>query len=148
MSQHMAESKLGEAGKKASPPAAGNSEQPSSPLLAAESTQEHKISVDDAARQALVRRFWHVSTGFWRKGGNRRAWIFTGAVLVIVVLQLFMQYRVNVWNRSLFDALEQKNGSEALLQSMIYVPLLVGSVILAIVSVYCRMTLHRLWREW
>ena len=148
MSQKIAESAPGEPGTTARHPDSGNSEQPTSPILAAESTPEHKIAVDDAARQALIRRFWQVSTGFWRKGGNRRSWIFTGAVLAIVVLQLFMQYRVNLWNRSLFDALEQKNGSEALLQSMIYVPLLVGSVILAIASVFFRMTLQRLWREW
>jgi putative ATP-binding cassette transporter len=108
-----------------------------------------KIEADDVVRKQLLRRFWRASLGFWRrKNGDRRAWILTAAVLVIVLVQLFFQYRMNVWNRALFDALEQKNAPEALHQALIYIPLLVASVFFAVTNVYCRMTLQRLWREW
>src|SRR5262245_61545496 len=103
---------------------------------------------DKAARKQLLRRFWRAAAGFWRKGGDRRAWILSGAILAIVLIQLFLQYRMNLWNRSLFDALEQKNGAEVFVQTLIYVPLLVASVIFAVVNIYCRMTMQRLWREW
>src|SRR5262245_25943456 len=99
-----------------------------------------KIEQDSAARKQLIRRFWRNAAGFWRKGGDRRAWLLTGALLVIILVQLFLQYRMNVWSRSLFDALEQKNASEVLLQAMIYVPLLVGSVFFAVTNIYCRMS--------
>ena len=43
---------------------------------------------------------------------------------------------MNVWNRALFDALEQKNAAGVLYQALIYVPLLVGSVFFAVINVY------------
>jgi vitamin B12/bleomycin/antimicrobial peptide transport system ATP-binding/permease protein len=55
---------------------------------------------------------------------------------------------MNVWHRSLFDAFEQKNAPEVLLQAMIYIPLLVGSVLFAVTNVYVKMTMQRYWREW
>lgn len=110
---------------------------------------EIDLTADTAARKQLIRRFWRVSGGFWRRReGDRRAWILTGALLIIILVQLFFQYQMNVWNRTLFDALEQKNAPEVLLQAMIYVPLLIGSVIFAVTNVYVKMTMQRLWREW
>jgi putative ATP-binding cassette transporter len=116
--------------------------------MAVTETLSPTVEADDAVRKQLIRRFWRASSGFWRKEGDRRAWILSGAVLAIVLIQLFFQYQMNVWNRAIFDALEQKNGPEVLVQAMIYVPLLVASVFFAVSNVYCRMTLQRLWREW
>jgi len=107
-----------------------------------------KVGADDAVRKQLIRRFWRTGARFWRKGGDRRAWPLTGAILAIVLIQLFFQYQMNVWNRALFDGLEQKNGSVVLFQAMIYVPLLVASVFFAVTNVYCRMTMQRRWRAW
>ena len=120
-------------------------------MAAAETTKqsaELDLKADDATRNQLIRRFWRLSAGFWRRGGDRRAWTLTGVILAVILVQLFLQYQMNVWNRSLFDALEQKNAAEVLLQAMIYVPLLVGSVFFAITNVYVKMTMQRLWREW
>jgi putative ATP-binding cassette transporter len=106
------------------------------------------LKADGAARKQLIRRFWRLAYGFWRRDGDRRAWILTGALLAIILVTLFFQYQMNVWNRSLFDALEQKNSAEVWRQAMIYVPLLVGSVFFAVFNVYVKMTMQRLWREW
>src|SRR3712207_3422061 len=98
---------------------------------------------DHAARQRLLRRFWSVARGFWARGADRRAWMLTIAILVIILIQLFVQYRVNVWNRELFDALERKDAAETLYQAMIYFPLLAAGVIIAIVNVYTKMSMQR-----
>ena len=105
---------------------------------------ELDLKADSAVRKQLLRRFWRLSSGFWRRReGDRRAWLLTAAILTVILVQLFFQYQMNVWNRSLFDALEQKNAAEVLLQAMIYVPLLVGSVFFAITNVYVKMTMQR-----
>lgn len=106
------------------------------------------LKADSVTRKQLIRRFWRLACGFWRRDGDRRAWMLTGALLVIILATLFFQYQMNVWNRSLFDALEQKNAAEVLRQALIYGPLLVGSIFFAIVNVHVRMTMQRLWREW
>ena len=84
---------------------------------------------DNAARKRLFRRFWSVARGFWGWEADRRAWPLTIALLVIALVQLFIQYRINVWNRELFDALEQKNAAETLYQALIYFPLLIAGVL-------------------
>ena len=106
------------------------------------------IKTDDRQRRRLTRRFWRIARGFWRLDGDRRAWILTVAIIVIVLIQLFIAYRINVWNRALFDALEKKDAAETFFQAMVYFPLLVAGVVVAVVNVYGRMTLQRLWREW
>ncbi|MCC6889456.1 MAG: ABC transporter ATP-binding protein/permease [Hyphomicrobiales bacterium] len=103
---------------------------------------------DKNVRKRLLRHFWRVSTGFWRLSGDRRAWLLTASVLAIVLVQLFFQYQINVWNRRLFDALEQRQSRVVLYEALIFVPLFLGGVFFSVTNVYCRMTLQRLWREW
>jgi putative ATP-binding cassette transporter len=102
---------------------------------------------ETAKRKYLLRRFWLTARGFWAAPGTR-AWYLTGALVVIVVMQVYVSYQINVWNRAIFDALEQKNGSAVLLQAIIFVPLAIGSIALAISIVYARMTTQRRWRRW
>jgi putative ATP-binding cassette transporter len=73
-----------------------------------------------------------VSRGFWTR---RDALILTGAVVTVILMTLFFQYRINIWNRELFDALEQRDSPHVLHQTMIYVPLLVGTVFFAVANV-------------
>jgi putative ATP-binding cassette transporter len=106
------------------------------------------IKIDAGARRRLMTRFWRTARGFWGKSGDRRAWLLTGALIAILFIQLFVQYRINVWNRDIFNALEGKNASAVLAQTLIYLPLMVASVVIAVSGIYCRMTTQRLWRKW
>ncbi len=106
------------------------------------------IKMDEGQRRRLTRQFWRIARGFWSSDGDRKAWILTILVVAIVLIQLFISYRINAWNRELFDALEKKDAAGTFLQAMIYIPLLAGGVFFVIVNVYARMTLQRLWREW
>jgi putative ATP-binding cassette transporter len=63
-------------------------------------------------------------------------------------LQLIVQYRLNVWNRELFDALEKRDGSVVLYQSALFVPLAVVSIAIAVCVVWVRMRTQRRWRAW
>ena len=104
--------------------------------------------MDDAARRRLMGRFWRTAKQFWGRKGDRRAWILTGALGAILALQLLVQYRVNVWNRDIFNALEQKDSPAVLYQALMYLPLICASVVVAVSGIYCRMTTQRLWRQW
>jgi len=100
------------------------------------------------SRRALVRRFWSTARGFWRGDARRIAWLLTIGLVVLVFVQLAVQYRLNVWNRDIFNAIEQKDGAGILNQALVFLPLAVLAVVLAIIAVYGRMTLQRLWRAW
>src|SRR5262249_54444081 len=58
------------------------------------------------------------------------------------------QYKLNVWNKTIFDALEKKDGATVLAQSLIFIPLAAGSIFVAVSIVYARMRTQRRWRAW
>lgn len=93
-------------------------------------------------------RFWESASGFWRGWRAWRVWVLCGSLVVIVVLQLYVQFRFNYWNRDFFDALESRNADRLRTQALLLIPLCAGSIALAITSVWGRMTAQRKWREW
>jgi len=108
--------------------------------------------VRDAAatpsEQELVGRFWRTASGFWTRRRGPMAWSLSISLVVIVLAQLLVQYRLNFWNRDFFNALAERNGAGLWNQALLFVPLAACNVTLAIVSVWGRMTMQRGWRAW
>jgi vitamin B12/bleomycin/antimicrobial peptide transport system ATP-binding/permease protein len=98
-------------------------------------------------QKALVRRFWRSGKQFWSKQ-RRVAWSLTISVIVLIVLQLAVSYRINVWNREIFDAMEKKDPDAVLYQAAIFVPLVIASIAVAVLVVWSRMRMQRRWRAW
>jgi vitamin B12/bleomycin/antimicrobial peptide transport system ATP-binding/permease protein len=71
-------------------------------------------------RRYLLAAFWDAALGFWRRGAGPTAWMLTSLVVVLAFVNLALQYRLNVWNRAMFDALDHKDGSGVLRQSLIF----------------------------
>jgi putative ATP-binding cassette transporter len=112
---------------------------------------EEKIKVLDAGelkRRYLLRRFWKSAAGFWGKREERWSWALSGALLLIILLNVATSYGMNLWSRGIFDALEKREPETVLFLSMLYFPLLVASVFLSVMQVYARMTTQRRWRAW
>src|SRR5450631_1162040 len=96
----------------------------------------------------LIRRFWISARGFWLEDTRRKAWLLTLGLIVLIFIQLFFQYRMNIWSRDIFNALEKKDGPAVSTQALIFVPLVATMVVLGIIAVYARMTAQREWRAW
>ena len=77
-----------------------------------------------------------------------RAWLLIALMVSVVLLQLFVQYRLNFWNRDFFNAIGRKDGTELWAQALRFLPIATASVVLAVISVWGRMTTQRTWREW
>ena len=103
---------------------------------------------EQQTRQYLIARFWEAGLGFWRKGGGHRGWLLTFMVIVIALVNLALQYRLNVWHRGMFDALGQRDSSGVLHQTMIFFPIIFTMVSVGAAATYAKMTLQRRWREW
>jgi vitamin B12/bleomycin/antimicrobial peptide transport system ATP-binding/permease protein len=114
----------------------------------AAATGSPRDDVDRLRQRALMRRFWRGAAGYWGRGGPRLAWVLTGGLLLTILLNLGALYAMNVWTRSIFDALEQRDGGSVLFLSAVYFPLLAASVCLMLVQVYARMGTQRRWRAW
>lgn len=111
--------------------------------------QAHAAELTEKARQkSMAQRFWRSARGFWTGDQRRIAWLMTVGLVAFVVIQLGFQYRLNVWNRDIFDALEKRDGGAVLRQAYLFVPLAAGSIFAAICIVYMRMRTQRRWRAW
>jgi len=107
----------------------------------------------DAGLQVLGRhhvlgRFWQSARGFWRGPTARLAWGLIALLIVITVLQLLVQYRLNLWNRDFFNALELRDGGEIWHQTHLLALFAALSIGLAVTAVWGRMTFQRSWRAW
>ena len=98
-------------------------------------------------RRHLLARFWLTASRFWRGRSGRVAWALTVALVIIVLLQLLVQYLLNYWNRYFFDALARRDATALWTQAELFVPLAAASVVLGATSVWGRMTTQRKWRE-
>ncbi len=103
---------------------------------------------DRNVQRALVQRFARTARGFWTGEQRRVAWLMSVSLIVLIVLQLMASYRINVWNREIFDALEKKDGAAVIYQAWIFVPLAMCSIAIAIMVVWARMRIQRRWRAW
>ena len=104
---------------------------------------------DDQARpQSLLKRFWETSALFWRSERRFTAWMLTTVLLLVVGLVVGAAYAMNVWNRAMFDALQNRNAPFVAWLSLLYFAILLISVALGVLQVFVRMTLQRRWRAW
>ncbi|WP_315723333.1 MULTISPECIES: ABC transporter ATP-binding protein/permease [unclassified Bradyrhizobium] len=105
-------------------------------------------AAEQVRKRYLLTRFWISARGYWGKAGDRLAWPFTIGLLVLIVGTVAFQYGINVWNRSIFDAIEKRDSATVFHLTAIFFPLAIGSVILGVAQVYARMAIQRRWRAW
>ena len=103
----------------------------------------------EAARKSyLLRRFWISARGFWSRNGDRLAWLLTIGLLILIVGNVGLQYGINVWNRAIFDGIEQRDASTVYFLTAVFFPLAIASVLVHVAQVYARMGIQRRWRGW
>jgi vitamin B12/bleomycin/antimicrobial peptide transport system ATP-binding/permease protein len=122
-----------------------------SPVLRAEIAKDELMSRETYLapdEKRLISRFWQSASGFWRGPSAWRAWLLIALMIAVVLMQLLVQYRLNFWNRDFFNAIGRKDGTELWAQALRFLPIAAASVVLAIISVWGRMTTQRTWREW
>lgn len=99
-------------------------------------------------RRVLFARFWRSASQFWTKQSKKEAWFLTLALLSFILGQIFIQYRLNVWNKNIFDALEKKQIDQVASLALLFIPLALAAVAFNVASVWGRMTTQRAWRAW
>ena len=99
-----------------------------------------------SAPPSRLYRFLRHARIYWTGPSAPQAWLVTASLGAVVLASLGITYSLNLWNRHFFDALEAKNGSVALKQTLLF-PLLVGLHLgLCVFAMWARMTMQRSWR--
>ncbi|KAA0694541.1 ABC transporter ATP-binding protein/permease [Neorhizobium sp. P12A] len=103
---------------------------------------------EQARKKYLLKRFWISARGYWSRRGDGFAWPCTIGLLALIGANVCFQYGINLWNRWIFDAIEQHDAHTVYVLSVVFLPLVLGSVALVTVQVYVRMMIQRRWRSW
>ncbi len=103
---------------------------------------------EEARREYLLTRFWISARGYWGRQGDRLALPFSAGLLALIVGTVGFQYGINVWNRSIFDAIEKRDAGTVYHLTAIFFPLAIGSIALGVAQVFVRMSIQRRWRTW
>lgn len=112
---------------------------------------DEQLAPEDAERvrkSYLLKRFWISARGFWGMNGDRLAWLCTVAILALIGINVGFQYATNVWNREIFDAIEQRNAPTVYDLATIFPLLVLGAVAVVTSQVFVRMMVQRRWRSW
>ena len=76
----------------------------------------------------LLSRFWQSASGFWKGRSAWRAWPLVVLLVATVLLQLWVQYGLNFWNRDFFDAIGRRDAEGLWEQALRFVPLAAASI--------------------
>jgi putative ATP-binding cassette transporter len=106
------------------------------------------LEAEQARKDYLLTRFWISAKNFWGNNGDPLAWLFSIALLTLIIGYVGFQYGINVWNRAIFDAIEKRDSSTVFHLAALFFPLAIGSVGLAVAQVFARMGIQRRWRAW
>ncbi|PJD94908.1 MAG: hypothetical protein CK425_10130 [Parachlamydia sp.] len=87
--------------------------------------------------------FWH---GHWHTGWL--TWSLCTLLIILIVVQLVVQYRINFWNRDFFNALNSKDVPKVWQEVWLFIPLALSSIVIAVLTVWAKMTVQRRWRNW
>lgn len=103
---------------------------------------------EQARKRYLLKRFWISARRFWGRSGDKLAWPCTIGLLILICMNVGFQYGINLWNRAIFDALEQHNARTVYVLSVVFLPLVLGTATLVTTQVALRMMIQRRWRSW
>ena len=126
----------------------GDHVEPPPPEVVEPDPQMSPEEAEQARKDYLLTRFWISARGYWGKGGDRLAWLFSIGLLLLIVVNVGFQYGINVWNRSIFDAIEKRDSATIYYLTAVFFPLAIGSVLLGVAQVFARMGIQRRWRAW
>src|SRR5579871_2774995 len=90
---------------------------------------------EQARKDYLLTRFWISARGYWGRRGDHLAIAFSASLLVLIIGTVGFQYGINVWNRSIFDAIEKRDTGAVYHLTALFFPLAIGSVALGVAQV-------------
>ena len=95
-----------------------------------------------------VRAYWRIAGAYWSGASGVQAWSLTLISLVLVVGNIIVQYGINLWNRSFFNALERHDHGFVYRAIAIFLALAFAAALVAVLQLVFRMRLQILWRQW
>jgi len=115
----------------------GRSERPSPP--------DHDGGADS---QWFLLRFLRLAAPFFTSKERWAAWLITGGLIALTLLQIGIAVRLNIWNRDFFNSLENRDWNAFLYQMGLFALLASATMGVAVYQTYVKQLLQLRWRRW
>ena len=99
-------------------------------------------------RRGTFHAYWHLAGGFWRGPTAWHAWSYAVCCALLIVANIAVQFGINEWSRSFFNALDRRNSDLVIHQIVVFAVLAGLSTLVAVGAQVSRMRLQVNWRRW
>jgi putative ATP-binding cassette transporter len=104
--------------------------------------------VPASGSRQFFRDFARLAAPYWTEKGRWRPRLLTGLLGLLVLCQIGLVLRLNVWSADLFDALERRSTENAMAQIGIFALILLGTMVTNMGHLVVRRHLQLDWRRW
>lgn len=98
--------------------------------------------------QRFFRDFARIAGPYWTGRGRWRPRLLAVTLALLVVGQVALAMRLNIWTADLFDALERRSTDHAMAQIGIFVLIMLGTMVANTTHLVVRRYLQLDWRRW
>jgi len=96
----------------------------------------------------MLRLAWHLARPYWSSEEKRIAWTLLIAVVALNLGNVYVSVRLNAWNNTFYNALQDYKLRETFVQLGIFCVLATISIILSVYAQYLQQMLQIRWRRW
>jgi vitamin B12/bleomycin/antimicrobial peptide transport system ATP-binding/permease protein len=107
----------------------------------------NELEAGDRSRQ-FFRDFARLTAPYWTDRGRWWPRLLTGLLALLVLCQVGLVIRLNVWSADLFDALERRSTEHAMAQIGVFALILLGTMATNMGHLVVRRHLQLDWRRW
>ncbi len=100
------------------------------------------------AEPGFLRGFVSLSGAYWSDRASRLPRLLTAGLVLIVIAQVALTIRLNLWSADLFNALERRSTDGALQQIGIFAVIVAGTMAGSTANLVVRRRLQLGWRRW
>jgi putative ATP-binding cassette transporter len=98
--------------------------------------------------QWFLFRFLRLTAPFFASEERWAAWLITGGLIALTLLQIGIAIRLNIWNRDFFNSLESRDWNAFLYQMGLFALLASATMGVAVYQTYVKQLLQLRWRRW
>ena len=102
----------------------------------------------ETGSHGFLRRFITLAAPYFTSEERWSAWLMTGGVVALTLLQIGIAVRLNVWNRDFFNALEGRDWNAFMMQMGLFALLCTATMGVAVYQAYLKQLLQLRWRKW
>jgi putative ATP-binding cassette transporter len=99
-------------------------------------------------RLGFLREAWKLAWPYWRSEERWSALALLAAVVALNLIAVWINVRLNLWNKDFYDALQEYDWKKFWYQLGLFCFIAAAWIVVAVYQLYLRQILHIRWRRW